>query len=164
MTNLQQYFRTLTILHIAMLAGSLMFSGVIISLSLSGAGKSDPALNNVLLPVAAVLSIAGCAASHFLFSARVKAIRDITGLGQKLTAYRGLLIVRWGLLEAPTLFAIVCYFLTGNKLLLALAALPLLLLAVSRPSRERTVTDLELTWEDKAILDDPQAEIEGMNS
>lgn len=157
----REYFRTLMILHGAMCAGTVMCLGIMVLLRFSGAAVPDDAgLDHLLMPIAAMVVVGGCIASHFLYSMRLKPARSLPGLGEKLAAYRGLLLLRWALLEGPALFATVCFFLTGNQLLLAFAALPLLLLVLSRPTKERAATDLELNWEEKAILDDPESSID----
>jgi hypothetical protein len=163
LTTSRQYFRILTILHLSMCAGTILFLIVMAAMRFLGAaGEGDPALNHLLMPIAVVVVAVGCLGSHFLYKLRLKSVRNLTGLGAKLAVYRSLMIVRWALLEGPALFTVVCYFLTGNQLLLAFAALPVLMLLVSRPSREHATADLGLTWDEKAILDDLEGNIEGL--
>jgi hypothetical protein len=62
--------------------------------------------------------------------------------------YRGACIMWWALLEAPGLFAIISYMLTGNKVFIVLSLFHWALLAVFMPRRDNIILLLNLTSED----------------
>ena len=88
-------------------------------------------------------------------------LRPLKGrdLGQKLIDYRSATITRFALVEAPSLFAIVTYFLTSDILFLFYTGLSLVLFFYNRPTPEKTAEDLNLDPTERVKINNPDSNI-----
>jgi hypothetical protein len=137
------YFRSLRILHLAILAGQAMFCAVAALLVFSAGLEpsiDDSRLLNVLVPLIAVGAVA---ASMGLFRRRLEAAQS-AGPDQKLDLYRGALILRYAILEVPALLSIIMFMLTGTIAYLAVAGMLIAWFALQRPGRARAMEDLRM--------------------
>ena len=80
-------------------------------------------------------------------------------LNLKMTNYRGILILRFAIIEAPTFLAFVAALVTGNLLFLAVVAVMILFMVYWRPTRDSVIADLELKPDDSAIIRNPDSVI-----
>lgn len=139
--------RTLTMLFIALGAGQLVF--LVIA---SQFGGILPELHNTFQYIAPAVLIAGVLGGSFLYMNRMIQIKAAQSLGEKLKNYTSANILRWACLEGSAMFALVCYFLTGNvwyAYLFGAAFLPFL---INRPSLDKCMRQLPLDEREKAIL------------
>jgi hypothetical protein len=150
--NFAQYLRALQIMFFALFAGSTIvlimfyFMAPDGSESLSGDGFI------MYIPLVMLTLIAG---AFYLGRNRIEAARQLRDLKQKMTAYRAALILRWALIEGSVLMTSVFFFLTRDIQLLIVAGVGIVIFALFFPSRERIITDLELSGSEQAALDDP---------
>ncbi len=105
-----QYLTALRILHGAMVMGLLMFM-VIIHFVLQPEQEGDSALFVNLM--AGFLAIC-IALSYWLYGQRLTAVKTEPSLGAKLAGYRSASIVKFALLEGPSLAALVFYLISGK--------------------------------------------------
>jgi hypothetical protein len=135
--------KTITIIHLALLAGQVLFGIVVFAIRPSHT-EQQPSDNvfKYLVPAMAVVMVGMVA----------KAI-PLPSLSAKMAAYQSALIVCYALLEAPSLFAITAYFLTGNVLYLLVAALLIARFITIRPTVSKTEEDLKLNYEEKLELE-----------
>ena len=68
-----------------------------------------------------------------------------TNTKEKFLLYRAASILQWALLEGPSLFCILCFFLTGNYAFLALAIAIMFLFILMAPSKNKIVTQLQIS-------------------
>lgn len=146
------YLTSLSIIHTALIMGQLLFAGVTFYLNNSGQYMPDKSLNTVFMLVVPGLVIVGIVASNALFSSRIKNIKEKQDFSAKLEAYRSVSIMRWALLEGPSLFAIICYFLTGNNKFLLMAGILIVIFVLKRPSKDKLVQDLELNQAESVLI------------
>jgi len=141
------YLRTLQILHLALVGGQAMFLLLAAGLVLSG--KSPRAFvlpadtGHILVLVMYLLAFGALAAGNRLFNRKVTALQQQPAGEGKYSSYRAATIIRYALLEAPSLIGIVLFMLTGDYVLLGV---PLLVIAVFvwlRPSRKAIIRDLK---------------------
>ncbi|GAB2703413.1 hypothetical protein GCM10027037_31520 [Mucilaginibacter koreensis] len=142
--------KTITIIHLALLAGQVLFGIVFFFLRSSG---TDPQANldifKYLVPAIAVVMVA---LSQFIFPKLIAKAIPLPALQEKMAAYQSALIVCYALLEVPSLFSLVAYFLTGNILYILVAALLVARFVTIRPTAEKAEEDLKLTYEEKLEL------------
>lgn len=67
---------------------------------------------------------------------------------QTLNIYRTATVIRYALLEAPSILAVVAYFLTNEIMYLAITGALILFLLILFPSKVRTMRDLSLSDDD----------------
>ncbi|MDX1942800.1 MAG: hypothetical protein SFU99_19710 [Saprospiraceae bacterium] len=157
--SFKEYLRNLTILHLGLLAGQVFFMAIIYFLfnadepPLTGA----EATGQIEVYIIGLLTIACVLASSHLFRTRVRALKEENDLTAKLSGYRATSILRYALLEGPSLMAIIFYLIGNNLILLIFSAMIIVLFLVYRPTKERLVADLELSASEQAKLNDPNA-------
>ena len=141
----KQYLRTLTIIHGALTLGQVLFASITV---IANNGKEmDPTqatTNNMLLVMAILMVGGGMALGTFLFKRKLIAIQQSNNLVEKLNDYSTALIIRFAMMEGPSLFCIIAYLLTSNYLFLVLAAVVLTVFIILRPTRANVLRDLEL--------------------
>jgi hypothetical protein len=135
------------ILHKALLLGQIMFATVCIFLVYNKTrGAANEELDRILQVVALALAAGGFFAGTSLFKKKLLQIRDMqTDTKEKLSVYRSACITQWALIEGPSLFTIICFFLTGNYAFIALTAILILLFTVMAPSKAKIAFHLGLT-------------------
>lgn len=150
----QDYFRSLTILHAALMLGQILLA--IIFYFVFNADKEPvfgvEAAGQSWVYIAGGATIFGVLASAQLFGMQIKKWREEKDLSAKLAGYRSALITRYALLEMPSLLALIGYFLTNNLLTLIFTGLILILFFIYRPTKEKLITELELSPAEQALL------------
>jgi len=134
-----------------------LFGLVTFYLRSTQAAEEESELSQLFLVLVPLVAVAGIAASFQVFKLMVKKAREHPDLKSKVSRYGSALIVRYALLEAPSLLGIIAFFLTDNYLFLAISGLIVALFFVIRPTKAKLEQDLELTPTEIAYLDDPNA-------
>lgn len=162
MENTQQtskdYFRTLEILHAALIAGQVFFGLIVSFLIISGnadVGSAD--LSMVFSYIVPPFVLIGLFGSNYIYKTRLAKLRSSNDLKYKMANYRVALIIRYAFLEGPILFSIIVTLLTGNLLFLVFAGLLLSFMIYLRPVKNRIIADLGLSIEEIAIINDPDS-------
>jgi hypothetical protein len=148
-------FRALQVLHGAMLAGMALLAAIAtwLVISCGPLGQTDASFGKTLQVVVVLAAIGATAAGFRLFKKRIQAIEPLDTVKNKLTAYRAAAIMRWALIEFPTLLSLIAFLLTGNYAFLALGIALMLLFAVLRPAKLMIVYLLKLTEKEVSELE-----------
>ncbi len=156
-----QYFKALTVLCYTLTGGLVFFSVIVSLLALNGfSSPKAEGLGNILNIIVPVLALVGLLGGNAVAKSRLLAIKEMPGLADRMNNYRGVVILRYALLEGPALFSVIAIFLTGElKLLIATAALILMMLYML-PTRPRLIKELELSSQEADIVNNPDAVIE----
>ena len=157
-TTPKTFLRTISIIHLVLNLGLILFAAVTFFIN-SGRNVFNYNTNDPFVMVAPLLAIAGIAGGIFLFKKQVAIAQSKDTLKGKLALYQGALIQKYALVEGPAMFAIVAYDLSGNLLFLIIAGLLLLYFISIRPTKDRLVTDLDLSYEDKITFDSEDTQI-----
>lgn len=138
--------KALRFLHKAMMLGMLLFTVVVIFVELQHPGEPiDPTLGKALQVVALALSIGGTAAGFMLFKTQLQTMDLADTAVNRIAVYRKAAILRWALIEAPVLFSIICFKITGNYAFVALVLALLFVFGAVRPSTQVIMFQLKLT-------------------
>ena len=135
--------KTMSIIHLALLAGQML-------LALGAFAQSTKIFFGIMYPddyyvyVVPLLAIIGFFGGYVLFKKQLKMIRYKSPMSDKLSAYQNALIIRFALLEIPSLFAIAAYMITGNLFYLAVSGFLMIYFIFLRPTTEKIDTDLQL--------------------
>jgi hypothetical protein len=147
-------FKALQVLHVALLTGMLMLGVVSTFLIISHGPYVQLGTFEKTLQIIVVLLSIGCTAAGFtLFNKKIQAIPPMDPIKDRLNAYRAAAIVRWALIELPTLFSLISFLLTGNYAFLALAIALLLVFAVVRPAKMMIIYQLKLNEKEVSELE-----------
>jgi hypothetical protein len=146
------FLRNITIIHLALAAGQVLFGAVVLSISkriiINVRDTHDPMV--YLVPL---LAITCFILSNFLFKKVLStAIKPDSTLRQKLLYYQTALIIRLALLEGPSLFGIVAFFLTGSLFFLLISAFLVGYFIYIRPTKGNIEEVLELNYEEKEVF------------
>jgi hypothetical protein len=145
--------KAIRILYLAMLAGQVIFAAIVTTLVETGI-LSDGINSITALMQVAIIVIAACLipASFFLFRKRIADINPEEELGKKLEKYRAALILRIALCQMPTMFAIICYFVTHNRSFLWMTILLIGNFFLIYPTRDKIIQHLQLNSSEQSSL------------
>ncbi len=136
--------RTLTIMHLALLVGQILFAAVIFFVVYTT--KPIGALqqySDQLLLACIVFCAAGYGVANLIFKRKLRQLNAMQGdASQKMNSYRAINILRWGIIQSTIIFTTIVYFMAINKNLLILIIIMIILFAILRPSREKIASDL----------------------
>ena len=153
----KEYFKSLTIAHAALIMGQLLFAGVIY-FQVSSAGNSISDRNGIPFDIIVpILVIGGIVASYFIFNTLLKSAKNKSNLKEKLVSYRSAMIVRFALLEGPSLFSIIIVMITGNIMFFIYTLLIIGFFLYYRPTKESITNELELNFEEKSVINNPES-------
>lgn len=142
------FLKTISIIHLALIAGQVLFA--ITALGIKTKHQTDVRNSNeVFMFIVPLLALAGFVAGQLLFKQQVNKLSGETSLKEKIKGYQGAVIVRFALLEGPSLFAIAAFLMTKNLLFLLVSGVIILYFISLRPTKERTENDLNLSFEEK---------------
>lgn len=151
----KEYLKTLQIIYYALISGQVIFGLVALFLrKMIGLDTGLQDLTDIFLYLVPVFIFGGYLLSRILFKSNLKTAINKSSLIEKMSDYRAALVIRYALLEGPSFFAIVVYLLTGSLIFLGMAGLIIVLFFTMKPTKERSVTDLQLNpAEEQSILD-----------
>ena len=144
-------FRSLLILHKAMLVGQMIFALVAFYLVYTNTFpfQNLKGLDRILQVVAICCSVGGFYAGLLLFKKRILVARNIQADSKvKLALYRQACLLQWSLIEGPCLIVIICFLITHNYAFLALAAVLVLLFSMMAPSKMKIAFQLKISEEE----------------
>ena len=157
MQTSKQYFRTLNVIHYALLAGQLLFAGVVLYLTY---GKTQPVVgtqNRVFIYMVPLIALLAVLISQLIYRQKLKKLKSYPDLIPKMTEYQSIFIIRLALVEGASLFAIVVYLLTVEAIFISIGVLLMVYFVLLRPTRIKIAMDLELDASDKIKLDQADA-------
>lgn len=154
-TSADSYLKTLKIIYTAFLSSQILFIVAVF------VAREDPYFSlqdegNVYLYIAPFLAVAGFLGGRTIFQNQLADIAGKSTLKDKMAAYSSAFLVRVAFMEAPTLFAAIAFFLTGNLACLSVSGLMILYFLTLSPSRAKVEEDLELSFQEKAVWDGNQ--------
>lgn len=147
--NPSTFVKTNTIIHLGLLMGQIVFAATTLLISKNQAHTQN---TDVFIYIAPALAITGFFTGHFLFRKLLGNIKGDSPLKAKLADYQSATIIRLASLEGPSLFAIVCFMLTGNMVFLGISAAIILYFIYLRPTRQKIEDDLALDYNEKTEL------------
>ncbi|PKP09034.1 MAG: hypothetical protein CVU09_13290 [Bacteroidetes bacterium HGW-Bacteroidetes-4] len=156
MQTSKQYFRSLSLIHYALLAGQLVFAGVALYLTYGKTQLVDSP-KGVFIYVVPLIALLAVLVSQAIYRLKIKKLISYQSLIPKMTEYQSIFIIRLALIEGASLFAIVVYLLTIEAIFMAIAVLLIVYFVLLRPTREKIALDLELNPSDKMKLEQADA-------
>lgn len=149
--NLKPSFKIARLVHLALLAGQVLFAGV--TLFINKNIKVDTSRDNQFLIIALILAIMGFFVGNLIYKQVVNVAAKKETFVEKMMAYQSALIIRYALLEGASLFCIVSYFLTSNFIFLLISGAIIVYFIILRPKVDTIAEELNLTYEEKAELE-----------
>ncbi|QDH78688.1 hypothetical protein FKX85_06420 [Echinicola soli] len=156
------YFNNLTMLHRMLLVVQIAFFAAAYFLT-DRSTVSNEELNSLFTYLIPVLVLAGIAGSNLLFRKQLAKLIETSELKAKLIGYLSSLMIKYALLEIPSMLSIVAYFITANYLFLGMAVVVLVVFILDRPSMGKAITDLRLSGIERQKVENPNEEIAEVN-
>ncbi len=153
------YFKSIKIIHLALVTGVVFFALISILLQAKGFGTVGQEIDNVLLIVVPIFVLAGIFASNFVFKKKLSEVRKKSNLKEKMEEYQSALIIKLALIEGPSFFAVITYLLTDNYIYLGLTAILIIVFIIYAPNKTKFITDLELTKNESDLINNSESEI-----
>ncbi len=144
------FLKTITIIHLALLMGQLIFA--VLAFTINGSTAIVIDTNDTYLFVEIIMVIGCFIASTILFKRQLVEAIQQGDVSSKLTRYQTALIIRCALLEGASLFGIVNYMISGNLLYLIISGLIILYFLSFRPTKEKIKEDLQLSYDEVELL------------
>ena len=154
----KEYFRTLSIIHLALVIGLVLFGPIVSYLILSNTMLNKTAdLNKTFIYIVPIFILGGLFGSNWNYKNKLSELKEENDLKTKMTNYRGIFIIRYAFLEGPAFFAFVAVLLTSNLLFLAFAGLMIIFMIYWRPTKNSVIADLELNPQEIATIENPDS-------
>lgn len=156
--NIQQtpatYLRTCAIIHLALTIGQVLFAIVAIfqskKIMINVRNIHDP-----LLYLVPLFAVSGSVLGNVLYKSKVNSIPKTDSLKGKLTAYQSAMIIRFALLEGPSLFGIVAFMLTGELFFLIVSAMLIIYFIYLKPTKSSIQDALDFSYQEQDAFNQP---------
>jgi len=149
---ISKFVPTLKIIHIALIMGQLVFAGVVLFLDSQNSVGMAKELSNIFLFLALIFTGGGIFMSRTFYKSKLDAIEQEQALDIKLAQLRTAMIMKYAILETPSIFALAGFLITGNYLILLFALLVIAVFVMEAPSLEKISQELQLTNDEKNQL------------
>ena len=146
-TNPSSFFKTLSIIHLALVVGIVAFGTFKYMNNGSFKANADP--NDVFIYVIPVVAAFGYFMSQFMFKKQLQAIHRTDSLTLKLQKYQASSIIKYIFIEGPAFLALIAYGFNGNALFLVIAIFLVVYLYSQKPTKLKFMNEVPLTIEDK---------------
>jgi hypothetical protein len=141
-------FKSLQILHTAMLAGMVLFCVVSAVVHFSAELTANASLNKVLQVTILAITFAAIKTGVTLFERRLQAIPATANPAEKFRRYRAAAIIKWALIEIPVLCTVVCFMITRNYAFIALAFALIIFFFFQAPVKLKLMLQLQVSEAD----------------
>ena len=143
---MENFFKPLRIVYIALLAGQVFFLVIITALVEAGGVRLQIDLFGQLLKVIiGVIALGSVIAGAFLYRKKLGEIDPADSNSQRLEKYRAAFISRLALCEFPVLFSIILYFMTSDRFFLLSSLILIVYFIFLRPDREKIFEQLQIS-------------------
>jgi hypothetical protein len=146
------FLKPITLIYYALLAGQIMFMAVAYLLNSNQISPTKHEMYDMFIIIVPIIIGSGLFLSNFIFKMLIGKIEQKTSIENKLMTYRSALIIKYALMEGPSLFAIVAFLISGNAIFLAFAAVMILAFILQRPNRDKIAQDLNLNGKEADML------------
>ena len=140
-------FKILSILHKGLMMGQILFPAVCIYLVYTNTIlPTAKELDKTLQIVALVITAGGIYGGISFFKKKLITIRAMQAdAKEKFALYRTACLIQWALLEGPSIFCTIGFFLTGNYAFLALVLVILFVFVMTAPSKLKMQLQLQIS-------------------
>ncbi len=156
-TTSKSVLTAMNLIYFSLIMVMTMFGAIVFFLNASGGLTPDPDLSNTFRYLLFALLPIGLGAGYFIFKQWMKAINPSLSLREKLMKYQTAVLIRSGCFEMPGLVGAVAALITGDLSFLLFTAIVLVLFLILRPSIYTITTDLNLSQNERSILENPSS-------
>lgn len=143
------FIRTLTIIHLGLLAGPFFF-GMVAYFQTENTYLDYTNTTDVFMIVVPLFAVTAIFMGNLLFRQMMKSAIQTDGLRLKLARFQTASLVKYALIEGATLIGIVAFLNTSNLTYFYISGVLILFLYLLRPTKDKIEQGLELKGEEKA--------------
>ncbi len=137
-------FKMVQIIFFALLSGQLVFLLIAVLLVQSGEISTNDNLFLILLIVDLMIVFPSLTVGPMFYRNFINKAKSGLSVEEKFNLYRQGIIIKLALVEAPTIFSIVGYLLTGSFVFLIIAVGVLVLFFFHKPTIEKFAEDFNI--------------------
>jgi hypothetical protein len=150
MTKFKPNVKAMLVIHSAFLYAQILFAITIYFVTNKNEACFDEATSRIIETVVTLFTVVSVLTAFTLFKKKVQILKDDVAMNavEKIEQYKVFSIVKFSLLEASCLLAVLAYFLTTNINFMIVAAILVLIFAAQRPTLPLIIHHLAVTRED----------------
>lgn len=156
-TTSKSVLTALNMIYFSLITMMVLFAVVVLYLTTFGSIAADPSLTLIFRYVLFGLLPIGLGAGYFIFKQWMQTIRPELSLREKLMKYQTAVLIRSGCFEMPGMFGAVATLITGDLSFLLFTAIVNVLFLLLRPSIYTMTTDMNLTQQERSIIENPSS-------
>lgn len=152
-----KFIKTLSIIHLAMLIGPVIFGFLVYSQSHSTFQNLSDTTDTFLI-ITPIVALSGIFMGNLLFNKLIKSAIKVDGLKPKLAGFQTASLIRFAFIEGPAFLGVIAFQLTENLTYLYIAGVLILYLYLLRPTKDKIERGLVLKGKEKEqfnTLDQP---------
>ncbi|AWX45279.1 hypothetical protein HME9304_02291 [Flagellimonas maritima] len=154
------FLRTLSILHMALMAGPILF-GAFAYVQVSNTTFGYLGTKDFLIFIVPVFTVIAIFLGDFIFKKITADISKTKGLKQKLMRFQSASILKYASVEAPALFAVIAFYITNNLAFILIASILIFYFFSLRPTKDKILRSLSLSMEEKNQFNKMNQPIDG---
>lgn len=137
-------------MHTAFLYAQVIFAITIYFIVDKNSKLFDEESSKIIETVAVLFTLISLLTGFMLFKKKVQILKDdiVISAEEKLQQYSTFSIIKFAMLEAPSLFTVLAFFLTSNIYFMYLAIILIVVFAAQRPTVPLIIHHLSVTRED----------------
>lgn len=143
--NNKDIIKTTQIIFWAILTGQIVFLVIAVFLVQSSKIEANPELTFILMIVILMLVIPAIVVGPMVYRTLLTKSLHKKSVEDKLIAFRQNTIIKLALIEAPVLFSLVSFIITGNYIFAVIALAVLVLFVFHKPTTEKFAEDYKLS-------------------
>lgn len=139
-----EIFKSIQIIFFALLSGQIIFLFISVFLVQSGNVSPNEDLFFILFIIDLMIISPAIVVGPMLYRSFMSRVKPEMSLAEKFILYKQGTIIKLALVEAPTIFSIVGFLLTGSYVFLFLAIGIIILFVMHKPSLEKFSEDFQV--------------------
>lgn len=140
-----EQIKPVKIIFFALLSGQIIFLFIALFLVQSGNVVPNENLFLIFFVVDLMIIVPGIVVGPMLYRSFISRVKSGMSLSEKFNLYKQGTIIKLALVEAPTIFSIVAYMLTGSLVFLIIAIGVLVLFFMHKPTIEKFAEDFNIS-------------------
>ena len=145
------FLRKLTIIHATLVIALLIFGAITYSFGVGFVTNFDTK-SDAFIYIVPIIALLGYFGSIYIFKKQIRNISSSEELQLKLAKDQTASIIKYAVIEGPTLLIFFKFMNSGYTLYFTIACCLLLYLAVQRPNKNRLIQELNLNTEEQRKL------------
>jgi hypothetical protein len=146
--NTQTFYKTISIIHLALIAGQILF-GITAFFIVNSTNIVMNPPDDIFFYLVPLLAFTGIIAGSYLFKQKLNGLANVITLKEKLAIWQTAVIIRFAMAEGPSLLGIAAYLNTGNLFYLFISGLIILYFIWIAPKKQNITDELDLSYEEK---------------